>query len=161
MGAGISIAGKIESGGVQVGDKVVIMPAAEHGQVRGQFKFIFHEAIQILSFPFLNPATQEYGFNFVINNSTGKKKSTVKTPLKIRYQMELPYCHKNQVVDAKDPKRGSYVSYAQVIGTMISCSVPLTLLLLDSFTRHFLVHFQAHEVFECYHYLLCFMQLID
>ncbi|XP_071807872.1 uncharacterized protein [Asterias amurensis] len=37
MGAGISIAGKIESGGVQVGDKVVIMPAAEHGQVRGVY----------------------------------------------------------------------------------------------------------------------------
>ncbi|XP_038057818.1 HBS1-like protein isoform X2 [Patiria miniata] len=35
MGAGISIAGKIESGGVQVGDRVVIMPTAEHGQVRG------------------------------------------------------------------------------------------------------------------------------
>ncbi|XP_022088694.1 HBS1-like protein isoform X3 [Acanthaster planci] len=37
IGAGISIAGKIESGGVQVGDRVVIMPAGETGQVRGVY----------------------------------------------------------------------------------------------------------------------------
>ena len=36
MGAGFSISGKIESGSVQVGDKVQLVPIGETGSVKGK-----------------------------------------------------------------------------------------------------------------------------
>ena len=35
MGSGFSISGKIASGCVQIGDRVIVMPAAEYAMVKG------------------------------------------------------------------------------------------------------------------------------
>ena len=36
MGAGINVTGKLEAGRLYVGDKIVVMPAGEQGQVKGE-----------------------------------------------------------------------------------------------------------------------------
>lgn len=40
IGAGISICGKIESGSIVLGDKIVAMPAGEGGIVKGTSHFL-------------------------------------------------------------------------------------------------------------------------
>ena len=36
MGTGINVTGKLEAGKLQIGDKVVVMPAGEQGLVKGK-----------------------------------------------------------------------------------------------------------------------------
>ena len=41
MGSGFSITGKIASGCVQIGDRVIVMPAAEYAMVKGTVSIFF------------------------------------------------------------------------------------------------------------------------
>ena len=40
MGTGINVTGKIEAGKLQIGDKVVVMPAGKQGLVKGKFTVV-------------------------------------------------------------------------------------------------------------------------
>lgn len=41
MGAGINVTGKLEAGRLHVGDKIVVMPAGEQGQVKGEQNLVY------------------------------------------------------------------------------------------------------------------------
>lgn len=47
MGTGITLTGKLEAGKLQSGDKVVVMPAAEQGLVKGEL--ILHNKRECLA----------------------------------------------------------------------------------------------------------------
>ena len=49
MGTGINVTGKLEAGKLQIGDKVVVMPAGKQGLVKGKCTVCYSCLIHIKS----------------------------------------------------------------------------------------------------------------